>query len=294
MRRLMTLAATVAAITAGIAVAQPRGTTITLDGKEFKIGDWGFPYWSGKREIYTAYRHGRGAEISYNATINIENPGDNRAGWDVSYKDVKGPVSHTSCPEEERIMRDMARLAGFAIQSIQTGECKTNFQQGPNNYRTGGVFTFTRTTPVIPQMAKMPSGNPNAAPYPQGTVRFAPLGSGSATARPAAPQAQPESVPVTSAQELAEIATRERLNREQAACAAKQVADNAAAKAAFDQATADRAATIARQQADHQASVAAFEAEKLRREREYAAQMAKWRADVEACKAGDKSRCAPQ
>jgi hypothetical protein len=97
-----------------------------------------------------------------------------------------------------------------------------------------------------------------------------------------APVEPPASVPVTSAQELAEIATRERLNREQAAFAAKQVADNAAAKAAFDKATADRAATIAAQKAEAD-----------RKQREYDAAMAKWRADVEACQKGDVSRCAP-
>lgn len=98
-----------------------------------------------------------------------------------------------------------------------------------------------------------------------------------------APPAPPASLPVTSAQELAEIATRERLNREQAAFAERQLAENAAAKAAFDKATAEREATIARQQAETQRKAA-----------EYAAAMAKWRADVEACQQGDFSRCAPQ
>lgn len=98
-----------------------------------------------------------------------------------------------------------------------------------------------------------------------------------------APPAPPASLPVTSAQELAEIATRERLNREQAAFAERQLAENAAAKAAFDKATAEREATIASQQAETQ-----------RKEAEYAAAMAKWRADVEACRQGDFSRCAPQ
>lgn len=100
------------------------------------------------------------------------------------------------------------------------------------------------------------------------------------------PAEPPVSEPVTSAQELAEIATRERLNREQAEFAAKQVADNAAAKAAFDKATADREATIAAQNA---------EAERKRRDHEAA--MAKWRADVadaEACNRGEISRCKPQ
>ncbi len=113
----------------------------------------------------------------------------------------------------------------------------------------------------------------------QPSISSAAASSVSSTSRP---PVQPESMPVTSAQELAEIATRERLNREQAAFAAKQVADNAAAKAAFDKATADRAATIAAQKAEAD-----------RRQREYDAAMAKWRADVEACQKGDISRCAP-
>lgn len=110
------------------------------------------------------------------------------------------------------------------------------------------------------------------------------------TVQPAAP---PLSQPVTSAQAQAELAKSQQLNRAQAAFAAKQVADNAAAQAAFEQATRDRAATIARQTAAHEAAVAAVEAERLRREREHAAAMARWRADVAACQAGDLSRCAP-
>lgn len=95
----------------------------------------------------------------------------------------------------------------------------------------------------------------------------------------------PVSVPVTSAQELAEIATREQLNREQADFAARQVAENNAAKAAFEKATAEREATIAAQHAEAE-----------RKQREYDAAMARWRAevaDVEACNRGETSRCRP-
>ena len=94
------------------------------------------------------------------------------------------------------------------------------------------------------------------------------------------PAEQPESLPVTSEQALAEIATRERLNREQVAFATKQNAENAAAKAAFEKATAEREATIAAQKAEAE-----------RKQREYEAAMAKWRADVEACQKGEISRC---
>lgn len=278
-----TLAAALAmgTITAGVALAQPIGMAITLDGKAFKIGEWGFPYWSGKKEIYGAYRHGRRNEISYKADIVIEQPGNTWAAWNVRYEDVQGAVSQQSCPEEERIIRDLARLAGLSVQQFKVGECKTNFQQGPNNYRSGGVIDFSRTTPVIAPQDKLPSGNGSSSP--QGTVRFAPLGSGSSATRPAAIPAPVAPPPGPSAQDLAEIAEQERLNREQADFAARQVADNAAAKAAFEKATDDYNATIARQQA-----------EQRQREAEYAAAMAKWRADVEACKQGDFSRCAPQ
>lgn len=116
----------------------------------------------------------------------------------------------------------------------------------------------------------------------------------SITTPPAEP---PVSVPVTSAQELAEIATRERLNREQADFAARQLAENAAAKAAYEKALADREAIIAAQNAEaerKQREYQAAKAEADRKQREYEAAMAKWRADVEACERGDKSRCAPQ
>lgn len=104
--------------------------------------------------------------------------------------------------------------------------------------------------------------------------------------------ATPISIPVTPAQVRAEIAERERLNREQAAFAERQLAENAAAKRAYEAAVAARAQTIARQQAEYEAALAAVEAEKVRREREHEAAMTRWRADVEACKAGDISRCA--
>ena len=58
------------------------------------------------------------------------------------------------------------------------------------------------------------------------------------------------------------------------AAAQKQNADNAAAKAAYDQAARDREALIAKQKADYDAA------------------MVKWEADNAACKAGDKSKCA--
>lgn len=99
----------------------------------------------------------------------------------------------------------------------------------------------------------------------------------------APPAEAPASAPAPSAQDLAEIATRERLNREQAAFSAKQVAENAAAKVAYDKATAERVATIVAQTAEQE-----------RKEREYQAAMAKWRADVEACNRGEISRCGPQ
>ncbi len=112
-------------------------------------------------------------------------------------------------------------------------------------------------------------------------TRLVPAPAPASTLRTAIPAEQPVSVPVTSAQELAEIATRERLNREQAAFAQKQLAENAAAKAAFEKATAERDAIIAAQQAEAE-----------RKQREYEAAMARWRADVEACQKGDLSRCA--
>lgn len=107
------------------------------------------------------------------------------------------------------------------------------------------------------------------------------------------PPDNPVSVPVTPAQARAEVALTRRLNREQAAFAERQLAENAAAKRAYEAAVAERAALMARQQAEYEAALAAVAAERLRREREHEAAMARWRADAEACKAGDISRCAP-
>ena len=80
----------------------------------------------------------------------------------------------------------------------------------------------------------------------------------------------PVAVPTESAE-----AARARLNAEQAAAAKKQNDENAAAKAAYEQALRDRDALIARQKADYDAA------------------MKKWEADTAACKAGDRTRCAP-
>lgn len=155
--------------------------------------------------------------------------------------------------------------------------------------RTVGFSSVTATCVPRSTRPEAAIGGGRAAPQmrpPANPVAQAAMPASRPSAMP-----PPASLPVTSAQEQTELTARERLNREQAAAAARQ---NAATKAAFDQATADRAATIARQQAEHQAAVAAVEAERVRRAQEYEAQMAKWRADVAACKAGDKTRCGPQ
>ena len=124
----------------------------------------------------------------------------------------------------------------------------------------------------------------------QGTERFEPPAS--LAARPAVDETQVQSDPdtgasqrVTAEQAAAELAKREKLNREQAEFAARQLAENKAAQDAFEQAKREREATIARQQAEHRAEV-----ERL--EREHAAAMEQWRADVAACEGGDRSRCA--
>ena len=107
------------------------------------------------------------------------------------------------------------------------------------------------------------------------------------------------SIPVTLEQAMQEEVDRERLNREQAAFAQRQLAENAASQAAHDRAVAEREAIIARQRAEQEAAEAAWQAEVQQRERayqDYEDAMARWRAqvaDVEACNAGDRSRCPP-
>lgn len=102
------------------------------------------------------------------------------------------------------------------------------------------------------------------------------------------------SIPVSAEQEQNEIATRQKLNSEQADFAARQIADNEASRRMVEQAIIDRNATIARQQAEQEAAQQAYEAERLRRTQEHDAAMARWRADVAACNAGDFNRCAAQ
>ncbi|MFN3989315.1 MAG: hypothetical protein ACK4IS_03560 [Erythrobacter sp.] len=153
--------------------------------------------------------------------------------------------------------------------------------------------------PVIPKCADVPAprrpqqgntGSPTRFTPPPSTAAAA----GSVRPTPPSPPAEPLTAPVTAAQVEAELATREQLNREQAAFAARQLAENKAAQEAFDKATREREATIARQQAEYQAALAAQQAEAARREREHAAAMERWRADVAACKAGNASRCKPR
>lgn len=180
-------------------------------------------------------------------------------------------------------------LSNFYTQERAFETLEKLYARAKKENRPDYVFEVFEFADFQPERVKLfvlrfPGSVP--APVPARTAsqpQSAPV-TATAPSRPitALPSAQPEARPVTSQQELAEIAAQERLNREQAAFAAKQLADNAAAKAAFDKATAEREATIARQQA-----------EARRNEAEYAAAMAKWRADVEACKQGDFSRCAP-
>ena len=99
----------------------------------------------------------------------------------------------------------------------------------------------------------------------------APADAGSKRKRPVATAVVAPVAPPTESPEAA----RARLNAEQAAIAKKQNDENAAAKAAYEQALRDRDALIARQKA------------------EYDAAMKKWEADTAACKAGDITRCAP-
>jgi hypothetical protein len=77
---------------------------------------------------------------------------------------------------------------------------------------------------------------------------------------------------------------RSALNREQAANAQRQLAQNAASRQAFEDAQAARDAQIARDQQS-------YEAEKARLAAEHDAAMAQWRDDVAACRAGDRTRC---
>ena len=94
-----------------------------------------------------------------------------------------------------------------------------------------------------------------------------------ARAKRKAPKPVVAAAPIAAPTESPEAA-RARLNAEQAAAAQKQNAENAAAKAAYEQSLRDRDALIAKQKA------------------EYDAAMAKWEADTAACKAGDMSKCA--
>ncbi|MES2699722.1 MAG: hypothetical protein V4647_08945 [Pseudomonadota bacterium] len=105
--------------------------------------------------------------------------------------------------------------------------------------------------------------------------------------------ADANSISVTSAQAAEEIAEQQRLNAEQAAFAARQVAENEAGRLAYEQELSEREAIIARQQAEAQAAQQAYQAEVARRQAAYDAAMASWRADVSACQAGEFSRCAP-
>lgn len=91
------------------------------------------------------------------------------------------------------------------------------------------------------------------------------------------------SAPALAAAQQAETPeeARARLNSEQAAAAKAQLDQNAASKAAYEEAVRAREAEIAR-----------IEAETARQKAEYEASMKKWEADVAACNAGDWSRCA--
>lgn len=126
----------------------------------------------------------------------------------------------------------------------------------------------------------------------EGPVRFDPPAS--LAARPASDDTALPSDPdtgasqrVTAEQAASEQATRERLNREQAEFADRQLAENAAARQAYEAAQREREANIARQQAEYRAAIA-------QHARDHAAAMEQWRSDVAACNAGDRSRCSKE
>jgi fused signal recognition particle receptor len=75
------------------------------------------------------------------------------------------------------------------------------------------------------------------------------------------------------------------INRDQAAFARRQLAENDASKRAAEEAVMARQARIRQDRNAH-------ELEKQRIAREHEQAMERWRADVAACEAGDTSRCA--
>jgi hypothetical protein len=87
---------------------------------------------------------------------------------------------------------------------------------------------------------------------------------------------------------LAEVLQRKAANDAQVQAAQAQLDQNAANKAAHDQAQQEYEAQLARidqQKADNAAA-------QDRAERDHAAAMEKWKADVAACQAGHRARCA--
>lgn len=83
-----------------------------------------------------------------------------------------------------------------------------------------------------------------------------------------------------------EVAQREALNSEQARLAAQQLAGfEAERKAAVDAQDAKEAA--------YRAALAAHDADVAASQQRAAEAMARWEAAVAACKAGDRSQCAP-
>ncbi len=95
--------------------------------------------------------------------------------------------------------------------------------------------------------------------------------------------AAPATIAAKSAPEPADAELeRAKLNAAQAETARQQMAANAAARQAHDDALAAQQAQIASQQA------AAAKAQA-----EYDAAKSKWEADTAACKAGNKAHCAP-
>ena len=112
------------------------------------------------------------------------------------------------------------------------------------------------------------------------------LGSGQAGAFQASADTAPAAKPVKDGTTAEERASTARLNAEQAA------------RARADNTTYAQEVSAAQQQVAHDQQVfvdetAAYEAEKARVAAMSAEERIKWEADVAACKAGDKTRCAP-
>ncbi|MDZ4368802.1 MAG: hypothetical protein U0987_17540, partial [Afipia sp.] len=108
------------AIVALVAWAQQGGERIDLDGTPFVVSSW-----SSGEGVQMVYQVNSPGESRPWAQVTISVPkGGGEGSWSVDWQNIPRNRAGSSCADEERWVRALARRAGVAISALRTIDCK--------------------------------------------------------------------------------------------------------------------------------------------------------------------------